>query len=117
REPAPPETAPARAASTAPRRFPPGSEWLYARVYTGPAVADRLLVELIRPVVDAALAAGAADGWFFIRYADPEPHLRLRVHAAAGRTASELLPLLAASAASFVEDGQLARWQLDTYVR
>jgi thiopeptide-type bacteriocin biosynthesis protein len=99
------------------RRFSPGSEWLYARLYTGPAVADRLLVELIRPVVDAALESGAADSWFFIRYADPEPHLRLRLHGDPGRLAADVLPRLAASCAPFVEDGQISRWQLDTYVR
>src|SRR5262249_47469039 len=31
------------------RTFPPGSEWLYAKLYTGTASADRLLVEAIRP--------------------------------------------------------------------
>jgi thiopeptide-type bacteriocin biosynthesis protein len=99
------------------RRFTPGSEWLYAKLYTGPAVADRLLVELIQPVVDAALQSGAVTSWFFIRYSDPEPHLRLRLKGDPGRLAGEVLPLLAVSFAPFVEDGQISRWQLETYVR
>jgi thiopeptide-type bacteriocin biosynthesis protein len=99
------------------RRFAPGSEWLYAKLYPGPAVADRLLVELLQPVVDTALASGAADGWFFIRYLDPEPHLRLRLHGEPRRLAGEVLPLLAERFAPFVGDGQIVRWQLDTYVR
>ncbi len=103
--------------TTVQRHFPPGSEWLYAKLYTGPAVADRVLVDVIRPVVDAALASGASDGWFFIRYADPQPHLRLRLHGQPRRLAAEVLPLLADRCAPLVCSGQIARWQLDTYVR
>jgi hypothetical protein len=32
------------------RTFPPGSEWLYAKLYTGTATADRVLREVIRPL-------------------------------------------------------------------
>jgi hypothetical protein len=104
----------------APRRFPPGSEWLYAKLYTGYAVADRLLVDVVRPVVDAALQRGAADSWFFIRYADSSsatPHVRLRLHGDPNRLAAEVLPSLASALAPLVDDGRVARWQLDTYVR
>ena len=60
------------------RRFPPGSEWLYAKLYTGIATADDVLLEVIAPLTQEALRRGAADKWFFIRYADPQWHLRLR---------------------------------------
>jgi hypothetical protein len=33
------------------RTFGPGSEWLYARIYTGDALADRLLVDVVRPAL------------------------------------------------------------------
>lgn len=52
------------------RTFPPGSEWLYAKFYTGTATADRVLLEEIAPIVSGR--------WFFIRYGDPEWHLRVR---------------------------------------
>ena len=99
------------------RQFPPGSEWLYAKLYTGPGIADRLLVDTLRPLVSTAVAGGAADGWFFIRYADPDPHVRLRLHGDPRRLTGELLPRLADSLAPLLEDGRVARWQLDTYVR
>src|SRR5262249_46206428 len=54
------------------RRFAPGSEWTYAKLYCGRAAADRLLAEQIAPL------AGIADQWFFIRYEDPDFHLRVR---------------------------------------
>src|SRR5262249_15292238 len=102
------------AAMASSRRFPPGSEWLYAKVYTGPTTADRLLIEGIRPAVDAVLNSGVADDWFFIRYADPENHLRIRFHGDPCRLTGELVPMLAARLAPLIDDGRLARWQLDT---
>src|SRR5262249_62203597 len=37
------------------RSFPPGSEWLYAKLYAGPATMDQLLRDVIRPVIETAL--------------------------------------------------------------
>jgi lantibiotic biosynthesis protein len=99
------------------RRFPPGSEWLYAKLYTGTATADQLLNHIVGPLVRSWLTSGAADAWFFIRYADPDWHLRLRLHGEPGRLHAEVLPGLEAAAAPLLETGQLWRLQLDTYER
>jgi thiopeptide-type bacteriocin biosynthesis protein len=58
------------------RIFPPGSEWLYVKLYCTPQSADKLLVEVITPL----LANNKEDiaCWFFVRYHDPDHHLRLR---------------------------------------
>jgi class I lanthipeptide synthase len=103
--------------SLAPRRFPPGSEWLYAKLYTGTGTADQLLNHVVGPLVRSWLASGAADAWFFIRYADPDWHLRLRLHGEPGRLHAEVLAGLEAAAAPLLEAGQLWRMQLDTYER
>jgi thiopeptide-type bacteriocin biosynthesis protein len=99
------------------RSFPPGSEWLYAKLYTGTATADRLLREVVTPVVRDAFAAGAADSWFFIRYSDPEWHLRVRFHGTPEALHAQVLPALQAAAAPLLDDGRLWRFQLDTYER
>jgi thiopeptide-type bacteriocin biosynthesis protein len=99
------------------RRFPPGSEWLYAKLYTGTGTADQVLSHLVGPLVRSCLASGAADAWFFIRYGDPDWHLRLRFHGEPGRLHAEVLPRLQAAAAPLLETGQLWRMQLDTYER
>jgi thiopeptide-type bacteriocin biosynthesis protein len=91
--------------------------WLYAKLYTGPATADQVLQEVVRPVTAAAPGAGAADRWFFIRYGDPDWHLRLRFHGRPDRLQGEVLPVLQAAAAPLLEDGRLWRLQLDTYER
>jgi len=89
------------------RRFLPGSEWLYAHLYTGTATADALLREMVAPLVRDA------DRWFFIRYADPDWHIRLRIHG----DPAQLLGALHAAAATELERGRLVRMTLDTYER
>jgi thiopeptide-type bacteriocin biosynthesis protein len=100
-----------------PRSFPPGSEWLYAKLYTGPAMLDRILRAVVRPLVRALSESGAVDRWFFIRYGDPDWHLRLRLHGESGRLHHEALPALQAAMAPLLEAGELWRIQLDTYER
>jgi thiopeptide-type bacteriocin biosynthesis protein len=99
------------------RSFPPGSEWLYAKLYTGTATADGLLRDVVTPLCEWALGTGVADRWFFLRYGDPDWHLRLRFHGDPERLMGELLPRLTAAAVAGLEDGRLIRLQLDTYDR
>src|SRR6266498_3130259 len=119
---APPRPEPGNAAPQATRnlvrrRFPPGSEWLYAKLYTGTGTADQVLNHLVGPLVRSCIASGAANAWFFIRYDDPDWHLRLRLHGEPRRLYAEVLPSLEAAAAPLLEAGQLWRMQLDTYER
>jgi thiopeptide-type bacteriocin biosynthesis protein len=111
------QAVPQATGSSVRRSFPPGSEWLYAKLYTGTGTADQLLHHVVGPLVRSSLASGAADAWFFIRYADPDWHLRLRLHGEPRRLHAEVLPRLEAAAAPLLETGQLWRMQLDTYER
>ncbi len=104
-------------AMTLRRSFPPGSEWLYAKLYTGTATADVLLRDYLAPVVREMMSERAADGWFFIRYADPEWHLRLRFHGDPAALQGRVLPRLHEAVDPLLSDGRLWRMQLDTYER
>ncbi|MCL7752467.1 thiopeptide-type bacteriocin biosynthesis protein [Polaribacter sp. Z022] len=61
------------------RTFVIGSKWLYYKIYCGVKTADTLLVEIIKPLTRHLLEKGFIDKWFFIRYADPKPHIRFRL--------------------------------------
>jgi thiopeptide-type bacteriocin biosynthesis protein len=106
-----------RPSSARRRSFPPGSEWLYAKLYTGRATADDVLTTVVRPVTQEALSSEAAYGWFFIRYADPDLHIRLRLHGKPERLQKEVWPALSAALTPLLEDGRVWRLQLDTYER
>lgn len=114
REPTPATLQPRRWPSAA-RCFSPGSEWLYVKFYAGPSSIDRILAGPVAEVV--ADLAGAFDCWFFLRYADPDLHLRLRFHGAPERLHRELVPALERVAKSVIGSGDGWRLQLDTYER
>ena len=98
------------------RSFLPGSEWLYLKLYTGAATADRLLSEAVAPLVKSALGSGAVDGWFFLRYGDPDWHLRLRLHGAPARL-RELAGELPGMLDALHREQLLWKVQFDTYER
>jgi thiopeptide-type bacteriocin biosynthesis protein len=96
------------------RAFPPGSEWLYLKLCCGPASADRLLVELA-PLLQRTRSEGLWDRWHFVRYRDPDHHLRLRFHGPAQRLLAELLPQVHGHLEGPMTQGLLWKWQLDTF--
>jgi thiopeptide-type bacteriocin biosynthesis protein len=104
-------------APTLARRFVPGSEWLYAKLYCGESTGDRVLREVVAPVVREAIARGDADRWFFIRYADPDPHVRVRLHGDAARLIGAVLPELYRAAQPLLEAGAVRKLVVDTYER
>lgn len=95
--------------------FPPGSEWLTAKLYSGPASADTVLREAVAPFV--ASLGDAVDGWFFIRYSDPDTHLRVRFTGEPQRLYGQVLPAFRAALAPLMEQGVVRRVVLDTYRR
>ncbi|HEV7396370.1 MAG TPA: thiopeptide-type bacteriocin biosynthesis protein, partial [Pyrinomonadaceae bacterium] len=99
------------------RTFSPGSEYIYAKLYTGTETADRVLQNMLRPLVRIATKRGLIDRWFFVRYGDPEWHLRLRFHGKRRQLNSKFLPLLQAGVEKLIRRKLVWRFQLDTYER
>ncbi len=60
------------------RRFSVGSEWLYLKIYAGEKASDTLLIESLYPAIRELLEQQTIQQFFFIRYKDHDPHLRLR---------------------------------------
>ena len=77
------------------RTFMPGSEWLYYKIYTGTKTADRVLTEIILPLTTQLKDQNLIDRWFFIRYGDPDHHLRVRFHLQDQSAFSEVVSLVA----------------------
>ncbi|SEO12499.1 thiopeptide-type bacteriocin biosynthesis domain-containing protein [bacterium A37T11] len=102
------------------RSFPPGSEWLYVKIYTGAYEGDRFLTDYIAPLVQQLRDRQLIDTWFFIRYHDPEAHIRLRLHVAnrkSGRVPGQLISFLYEGFKKALETGIIHKLQLDTYDR
>ncbi len=98
------------------RSFPPGSEWLYFKLYTGATEGDSILQQL-NSVIQGLSASNAIDHWFFIRYQDPDWHLRLRFHGVPKVLHSKTLPALQKAVLPLLKEGSIWRIQIDTYER
>lgn len=110
---------PRRAATSAPVRrvFPPGSDWLSVRIYTGEALADAVLTDTIAPLAERLMGSGAADRWFFLRYQDPRYHLRVRFHGERARLQAEVLSAIQGAGERLIDDGLAWRVDFGTYRR
>lgn len=99
------------------RMRPPGTEWLFAKLYCADDVHDDLIVDYLPALTDEFFERGLTDLWFFIRYADPEPHLRLRFFGNPKLLSEYILPRLAEWSSALVAARIAQRLVLDTYDR
>ncbi|MEL7006751.1 MAG: thiopeptide-type bacteriocin biosynthesis protein, partial [Bacteroidota bacterium] len=99
------------------RSFIPGDEWLYYKIYTGPKTADKILVNIIKPAVENLQKNGTINRWFFLRYADPKHHLRLRLHCPKTENIVAVLETLTITLSDLLSEDLIWKVQLDTYQR
>ncbi|WP_327687713.1 lantibiotic dehydratase [Streptomyces tubercidicus] len=94
----------------------PGGDWLYAKLYVPPARHPEVLARHLGALTDPELLRRAgADLWFFLRYKDPAPHIRLRFHGKPDSLWPVLLPELHSWARARSAAGLLGQLVLDTY--
>ncbi|MFS2015409.1 lantibiotic dehydratase [Massilia sp. CT11-108] len=95
--------------------FPPGSAWSYVKVYGGALQADNMLIDTIAPLLNRAQQEGLIDRWFFIRYADPDQHLRVRFHSLVTASRQRVTDELMTALTPALQNYQCTRLALDTY--
>ncbi|MEN5196968.1 lantibiotic dehydratase [Sphingobacterium faecium] len=61
------------------RSFQPGSEWVFIKIYCGLVESERILSHYVMRLTNELMKEETIEKWFFIRYHDPEPHIRLRL--------------------------------------
>lgn len=97
--------------------FIPGSEWLYFKIYCGVNVSDEILLSKIKPIADILTKENKITHWFFIRYADPENHLRIRFHLSKATYFSDIVLLLNKCLRLEIESKIIWKTTIDSYVR
>lgn len=91
----------------------PGSHWLYAKLYTGSTTADDILQGPIRHLLQRY--GQEIQRFFFIRYSDPDFHLRVRFQVADDGLRWDLQQRLAALSKQLLSQGCIWRLELATY--
>jgi len=99
------------------RSFIIGDEWVYYKFYCGARTADQLLTETIGPVAVSLIDSLIIDKWFFIRYNDPDQHLRVRFHLKSNNKINFLIRKVKDSVNEFLESKLIWKVQIDTYER
>ncbi|MCX2432961.1 lantibiotic dehydratase [Pedobacter sp. GR22-10] len=100
------------------RTFIPGSEWFYLRIYGSNKTLEKILTNIIFPICNKATEEKLIDKWFFIRYYDPEGHLRVRLHSSSQNLKlGSLLLEFQQKLHQYTATGEIKSISIDTYVR
>jgi thiopeptide-type bacteriocin biosynthesis protein len=99
------------------RTFIIGDEWLYFKVYTGYKTADILLTDTVFPLAQYFIKENLIDHWFFIRYSDPQFHLRIRFHITKNGDIAPIIHHFNNAIQDYVNQDLVWKVQIDTYHR
>ena len=103
--------------STIQRNFTIGSEWLYYKIYCGTKTADEIVGEVFSEFCSELIQDGLIDKWFFIRYGDPEMHLRVRFHFTDTRHIGTVIQRFNEAFEGLLSEGLIWKIQAGTYQR
>ncbi|CAN5158753.1 hypothetical protein BH09BAC4_BH09BAC4_05110 [soil metagenome] len=112
-----PKPATAEQAPAVIRQFFAGSEWLYYKIYTGIKTADSLLTNVLFPLSQRFEEQGWSDQFFFIRYGDPDSHIRIRFHLRDTAFLVEVVHQLHESLLPYLHNKSVTAIVTDTYNR
>ncbi len=86
------------------------STWFYMKIYANPRVANIVFRDAVAPLAEELIARDHCRRWFFVRYADPEPHFRVRWNLSRSYTRARIREKLASTLKPFVENHHV--WSL-----
>ncbi|MFC6264541.1 thiopeptide-type bacteriocin biosynthesis protein [Flavobacterium panici] len=99
------------------RFFIIGEEWVYYKIYCGSYSADRILINEIVIIADVLFEKKLIDEWFFIRYKDPNNHLRIRFHLTNLDAFQEVIKFINLYLAKLIKDQVVNDFFLANYKR
>jgi len=99
------------------RKFILGSRWVYYKLYMGVRTSDLVLTEFIRPLAEKLTSTRVIRKWFFVRYYDPDFHIRLRFEIENKNDLHVLADEVFKTFVDLTDKGVVYRVQTDTYER
>lgn len=99
------------------RKFTIGTKWAYFKIYTATHSMDKLLTNVIFNLSTKLFRLEIIKKWFFIRYSDPKPHIRLRFEMTDTTNVGLIIQNINSFFSSFLRSGTIADIVVDTYNR
>jgi len=91
----------------------PGEDWLFVKLYAEPSAHEALLTDRLPELLSET--EQDVDRWFFLRYRDPDPHLRVRFHGEPDVLNGRVLPVISRHVRGLIESGAVRGMALDVY--
>lgn len=99
------------------RIFSLGSEWIYFKIYSGYKIADVILLEYLKEKIEKLSSEKYIKKWFFIRYNDPDSHIRIRFQVENSEAVFHVIKKLNLVFEELIHKNYIWKVQSDTYLR
>lgn len=97
--------------------FSLGSEWVYFKLYSGYKIADVILLDYLKEKIERLQAENHIKKWFFIRYNDPDSHLRIRFQVDKSENVFQIIKEFHLIFEDLLHKNFIWKVQNDTYLR
>jgi lantibiotic biosynthesis protein len=94
---------------------PPFGEWLYLKLYNLRSRQDEFIASELRTLVEYLKQKGIIYDSFFVRYFDPESHLRIRFKGETNNLICKCTPIINEKIKLWINKGFINRVVYDTY--
>jgi len=99
------------------RLFLPCDGWVYFKIYCGEITLDKLLTNELHNYIEKLKTDKLIKSWFFIRYYDPDHHIRLRLKTQKNKHGYEVVLALNKAIQKLVHDNFIWKVEISSYDR
>jgi thiopeptide-type bacteriocin biosynthesis protein len=95
--------------------YSPFDEWIFLKIYTQHNYCDEIICSNISMLINDLIQLDLIDKWFFIRYADPNHHIRLRIHQKSQIDLNQIMRSIKNNINILIKDGLVSDIIYDSY--
>jgi len=99
------------------RVFLPFEDCLSLKIYCGEKIAEQVLIKELKKIADTFQGVDAKNYWFFLRYHDPESHIKIRFFSTDKIALFNMLSAINGKLKPYLESNLIFSVQIDTYRR
>ena len=99
------------------RKYSIGSEWVFLKIYCGHNIGESILENIYNLIIKPYVKNKHISNWFFIKYNDPDFHIRLRIKTSRKEHISEILNKINLYTDKLLKNGAITNIIADTYDR
>lgn len=98
------------------RKFFPGSDWVYFKLYAGVYTCEKILNQL-SPLIKFLKDNSFIDKWFYLKYSDTGTHLRVRFRVTDKKYIGEVINMFYKYFEELITNKKIKQIIIDTYCR